>query len=165
MDTTTLILVLIAILLLFYALITNKSQAIEGIKLAGNTLWKNLALLLAGFLMAGLVQVMVPKEVISNWLGNASGFKGVLIGCAAGGLIPGSPYAVFPLAGGFYQAGAGLGAMVGFISAWALWSVSRLPTEIALINPKVALIRYMITFIIPPLAGYAAQILSKLVKI
>lgn len=165
MDTTTLILVIIALLLLIYALVTNRALAFEGVKLAGLTIWKNLALLLSGFLMAGLVQVLLPKEIITNWLGNTAGFKSVLIGCAIGGLMPGSPYAVFPLAGGIFQAGAGLGAMVGFITAWALWSVSRLPTEIALINPKVALLRYAITFVVPPLAGFVALLLGKAFKI
>jgi uncharacterized membrane protein YraQ (UPF0718 family) len=81
----------------------------------------------------------------------------------AGGLIPGSPYAVLPIVAGLYKAGAGLGAMVGFITAWSLWSVSRLPVEIALIEPKVALIRYAITFFVPPAAGLLALWLSKLV--
>jgi hypothetical protein len=57
---------------------------------------------------------------------------------------------------GLYEAGAGFGAVVGFISAWCLWSVSRLPVEIALIEPKVALVRYAITFVVPPLAGLIA---------
>ena len=81
-----------------------------------------------------------------------------------GGLIPGSPYAVFPIAGGLYQAGAGLGAMVGFISAWSLWSISRLPVEIALISPKAAFTRYAITFIFPPIAGLAAHAFSKIIR-
>jgi len=108
-----------------------------------------------------LIQVLIPKGFIENWLGNQAGFKAVLIGCLAGGLIPGSPFAVFPIAGGFYKAGAGLGAMIGFISAWALWSITRLPVEIALINPKSALIRYAITFLVPPAVGALAQVLNK----
>jgi len=164
MDATTLILVVLAIGLLIYAFIQNKAQAFEGVKLAGVTIWNNLAILLAGFLLAGLVQVMLPKETIVNWLGNEAGIKAVLIGCLAGGLIPGSPYAVLPIAGGLYKAGAGLGAMVGFITAWSLWSVSRLPIEMSLINPRLALIRYAITFIFPPIAGLLAHLLSKLIK-
>jgi len=101
------------------------------------------------------------EEMITNWLGNKAGVKAVLFGCLAGGLIPGSPYAAFPIAAGFYKAGAGLGAMVGFITAWSLWSVTRLPVEIALIDPKVALIRYGITFIVPPAAGLLAFFLEK----
>jgi uncharacterized membrane protein YraQ (UPF0718 family) len=161
MDLPTLITVILSIGLLAFAFFRDRRLAWNGIQIAGNTLLNNLLLLLAGFLLAGLVQVLLPKDLISKWLGDESGFRSVLIGCAAGGLIPGAPYAVFPIVGGLYQAGAGLGAVVGFVTAWALWSISRLPVEIALIDPKVAMIRYGITFLFPPLAGFIAQMLSK----
>jgi uncharacterized membrane protein YraQ (UPF0718 family) len=163
MDTITLVMVGLAIVLLVFAFIRGKNVAVEGIKLAGASIWNNLALILAGFLIAGLMQVLLPKELIAKWLGDKEGFKAVLIGCVAGGLIPGSPYAVLPIVAGLSKAGAGSGAMVGFITAWSLWSVSRLPVEIALIEPKVALIRYAITFFVPPAAGLLALWLSKLV--
>ena len=165
MDLTTQILVAITGILLIYLLIKDSSLAAAGIKNAGTTLWNNLVLLLVGFLLAGLIQVIIPKAMIANWLGNQAGLKAVIIGCVAGGLIPGSPYAAFPIAAGFYNAGAGLGAMVGYITAWSLWSVTRLPVEIAIIDPKLALIRYGITFIVPPLAGFAAHLLSKFVAV
>lgn len=160
MNPATLILVVITLGLLIFAILRDKSLAWDGVKIAGTTIWNNLILLLAGFLLAGLVQVLVPKEVVTDWLGDQAGIKSVLIGCVAGGLMPGSPYAVFPMVGGFYKAGAGLGALVGFITAWSLWSVSRLPVEFALIDPQIALIRYGITFIFPPLAGILAQVVS-----
>ena len=163
MDTITLVMVGLAIVMLVVAFVRGKNVAVEGIKLAGASIWNNLALMLAGFLIAGLMQVLLPKELIATWLGNKVGFKAVLVGCVAGGLIPGSPYVVFPIVAGLYKAGAGLGAMVGFVTAWSLWSVSRLPVEIALIEPKVALIRYAITFIVPPAAGLLALWLGKLV--
>ncbi len=161
MNTSAFILAGIAAGLLIYALLRGENLAIAGIKLAGATVWNNLIIIIAGFLIAGLMQVLLPKELISAWLGDAAGVKAVLIGCVTGGLIPGSPYAVFPIVAGFYKAGAGLGAMVGFVTAWSLWSVSRLPVEMALINPKVALIRYGITFIVPPVAGLLAHGLGK----
>lgn len=161
MDISTWVLVIITLGLLIFALFYNPKTAFEGIKLAGGTIWNNLILLVVGFILAGLVQVLLPKELVARLLGNQAGFKAVLIGCVAGGLIPGAPYAAFPIAAGFYQAGAGLGAIVGFITAWALWSVSRLPVEIALIDPKVALIRYGITFIFPPLAGFIGHLIGK----
>lgn len=163
MDTITLVMVGLALVLLVIAFVRGKNVAVEGIKLAGASIWNNLALMLAGFLIAGLMQVLLPKELIATWLGNKVGFKAVLFGCVAGGLIPGSPYVVFPIVAGLYKAGAGLGALVGFITAWSLWSVSRLPVEIALIEPKVAIIRYAITFIVPPVAGLFALWLSKLI--
>jgi len=150
MITYAIVYVGVALILLIIAFVRGENLALEGIKLAGLTLWNNLAILLAGFIIAGLMQVLLPKELIVKWLSNAAGVKAVLIGCLAGGIIPGSPYVVFPIVAGFYKAGAGLGAMVGFVTAWSLWSISRLPVEIALINPKIALIRYGITFLVPP---------------
>ena len=129
---------------------------------AGRTLWRNLLILLLGFVIAGLVQVLVPKELIARWLGAQAGVKGILVACGVGGLVPGAPYAVFPLVATLYQAGAGVGAVVGFVSAWSLWSVSRLPVEMALIAPKPALIRYGITFVVPPLAGLLANAVTRL---
>lgn len=160
MNPSTLILVVITLGLLIFAFLRDRSLAWDGIQIAGMTIWNNLVLLLVGFLLAGLVQVLVPKEVITQWLGDQAGIKSVLIGCVAGGLMPGSPYAVFPMVGGLYKAGAGLGAMVGFITAWSLWSVSRLPVEFALIDPQLVLVRYGITFLFPPLAGILAQVVS-----
>ncbi len=157
MDNTTLILAVVALALLVTAYLRGRELPLAGITLAGRTLWRNLPLLLLGFLAAGLIQVIIPREVISRWLGAEAGTKGVLIGCLAGGLIPGSPYTIFPLIGGIYRAGAGLGAVVGFITAWSLWSVTRLPLEIALIDPKAALTRYAVTFVVPPLAGLVTQ--------
>jgi uncharacterized membrane protein YraQ (UPF0718 family) len=162
MDTTTLVLAAIAAALLAVAFWRGRDLPLAGLLAAGRTLWRNLAILLLGFVIAGLVQVLVPKELIARWLGARAGIKGVQIACLVGGLVPGSPYAVFPVVASLYRAGAGLGAVVGFVSAWSLWSVSRLPTEMALIDPKLALIRYGITFAVPPLAGLLANALSGL---
>ena len=52
--------------------------------------------------------------------------------------------------------------LLGFVSAWSLWSVTRLPVEIALIDPKPALMRYAVTFVVPPLAGMLAQAIERL---
>jgi uncharacterized membrane protein YraQ (UPF0718 family) len=162
MDQTTLVLAIVTLILLGFAFRQGRDIPQAGLMTAGRTFWRNLPILLLGFIIAGLVQTLVPKELISRWLGAQSGVKGILIACAVGGLVPGAPYATFPLVAAFYQAGAGLGAVVGFVSAWALWSVSRLPIEMALIDPKAALIRYGITFIVPPTAGLIANALMRL---
>jgi uncharacterized membrane protein YraQ (UPF0718 family) len=133
-----------------------------GLQAAWRTLWRNLPLLLLGFVVAGLAQVLIPKEWITRWLGSQAGVRGILMGCVVGGLVPGSPYATFPLVAALYRAGASLGAVVGFVSAWALWSVSRLPVEIALVDTKPALVRYAVTFIVPPLAGLLAEVVGRL---
>ena len=160
MDTTTLVLAAAAAMLLAIAFWRGHDLPLAGLLTAGRTLWRNLPMLLLSFVIAGLAQVLIPKELITRWLGTQAGVKGVLIGCVVGGLVPGAPYAVFPLVAALYRAGAGLGSIVGFVSAWSLWSVSRLPVEMALIDPKPALVRYVITFVVPPIAGLLAEVVG-----
>jgi hypothetical protein len=52
--------------------------------------------------------------------------------------------------------------VIFFVSAWSLWSVSRLPLEMARIGSKPALVRYGITFLVPPLAGLLASAANRL---
>lgn len=160
-NTTTLVLAAIAVALLVVALSRGREVPIAGLTVAARTLWRNLAIILLSFAIAGLAQVLIPRELIASWLGAGAGIRGVLIGCVVGGLVPGAPYAVFPIVAGLYKAGAGLGTVVGFVTAWSLWSVSRLPVEMALIEPRAALVRYAITFFMPPLAGVAAHLLNR----
>ena len=120
-------------------------------------LWRELPLLSAAFLTAGFLQGLIKKETINRWLGTESGIKGILLACLGGGLIPGGPYAYYPIANALMKSGAGLGVLIAFVSAKNLWSVSRIPLEIAILGPSITIRRYLLTFLIPPLLGYITQ--------
>jgi uncharacterized membrane protein YraQ (UPF0718 family) len=114
-------------------------------------------LLIAAFLTAGLLQALIKKEFITRWLGREAGWKGILLACLGGGLIPGGPYAYYPIAGALLSSGASLGVLVAFVSAKNLWSVSRLPLEFGILGATITLRRYLITFLIPPLLGILVE--------
>jgi len=156
MNATTLIMVALAIVLIAVAYFRGGLHW-KGLERGGRMLADNALLLLASFLVAGLAQVLIPRDIIQQWIGAESGLRGILLGSIAGGLTPGGPYAVFPIVGSLYRAGASLGAVVSFVSAWSLWSVTRLPMEVALIGPRVAIVRFVATLVVPPLAGLFAQ--------
>jgi len=164
MDLTTWILVAVAALLLAIAFWRGRDLPWAGLRAAGRTLWRSLPMLLLGMVIAGLAQVLIPRELITQWLGKEAGVKSVLVGCVVGGLVPGGAYATFPLVAVLYRAGASVGAVVGFVTAWALWSVSRLPVEMALIDSKPALVRYAVTFALPPLAGLLANAAERVLE-
>jgi len=157
MDAATIIMVVLAVVLTVVAYFRGGVH-LTGLRLGARTIWDNLPILLASFAVAGLARVLIPKELISQWLGAQAGFKGILLGCVAGGIVPGSPYSVFPIIASFYEAGAGIGTIVGFITAWSLWSVSRLPLEVSLIGPRVTLAHVLSTLVFPPIAGLIAQL-------
>ena len=104
-----------------------------------------------------MIQLLVPLEVVSKWVGAESGFRGVLIGTAVGGLMPGGPYVSLPVAAGLLRAGASIGTMVALITAWSLVAVGRLPLEIGIMGWKFSLIRLACVFFFPPIAGLIAN--------
>lgn len=159
-DRTTLFLTGVALALAAVAWRQGGAEkTLDGLASGGRTLLSVTPLLIAAFLLAGLVQVLISREVIERWLGSSSGWRGILLACLAGALIPGGPYVYYPLAGALLHSGAGLGALMAFVIAKNLWSVTRLPFEFALLGPHLTLMRYGLTLVIPPLLGMLAEAL------
>jgi uncharacterized membrane protein YraQ (UPF0718 family) len=133
--------------------------ALTGLIAGGKTLLGVIPLLLAAFAITGFLQVLVPQEQIERLLGSAAGWRGILLACLAGGLIPGGPYAYYPIAAALLHSGAGLGAIVAFVTAKNMWSLSRLPMEFALLGPRLTISRYLITLLVPPIMGLLTETL------
>jgi len=153
----TIIMGVIAIALLVIVYQRGDGEYILGLKSAGNLLLQIVPILIFAFIIAGMIQVLVPTEMISRWVGTESGFRGILIGTVVGGLTPGGPYVTMPIAAGLLRAGAGIGTMVAFITAWSVLAFSRLPIEIGLLGWKFTLIRLACTFFFPVIAGLIAD--------
>jgi uncharacterized membrane protein YraQ (UPF0718 family) len=159
-DRTTAFLILVALILAAVAWIRGGSAlALRGVKLGGETLLSVTPILIAAFLVAGLTQILISKEMVERWLSASSGWRGILIACFAGALIPGGPYVYYPIAGSLLSSGAGLGALIAFITAKNLWSVSRLPYEFALLGSDLTITRYLFTLMVPPLLGFLVEAL------
>ena len=155
----TIIMGIIAIVLLFIGYQKGGGEHILGLKTAGNLLIQIVPLLICAFIIAGMVQVLVPQGLISRWVGVESGFRGILIGTAIGGITPGGPYISMPIAAGLLRTGAGIGTMVAFITAWSLLAIHRLPLEIGIMGWQFTLIRLACVFFFPPIAGLLANTL------
>ena len=134
----TIVMGVLALVLLYLGYERGEGQHVSGVKLAMTTMAQILPLLVCALVVAGM--------------------RGILIGTIAGGLTPGGPYVSLPIAAGLMRAGAGVGTMVAFLTAWSLWGVSRLPMEVGILGWKLALIRLGATFFFPPIAGLIAHI-------
>lgn len=157
MLVPTIIMGALAIALLLIGYYRGQGQHIVGVKSALNMTVEILPLLVFAFVVAGMVQVLLPRELISKWVGAESGMRGILIGTIAGGFSPGGPYVSLPIVAGLLRTGAGIGTMVAFLTGWSLWAVSRLPMEIGILGWKFTGIRMACTFFFPPIAGLIAQ--------
>jgi uncharacterized membrane protein YraQ (UPF0718 family) len=148
-----------AVILIAIGIQRNQSEHIVGLKSAWTMTCQVLPLLLFAFIVAGMIQALLPGELLTKWVGNESGMRGILIGTIAGGLTPGGPYVSLPVVAGFFRAGASIGTMVAFLTAWSLWAVARLPMEIGILGWKFTVIRIASTFFFPPIAGLIAQLI------
>ena len=146
---------LLAVVLVFISY--QKGVHIQGLKASGNMLIQIVPLLVLAFIVAGMIQALIPQEIISKWVGTESGFRGILIGSVIGGLMPGGPYVSLPIAAGLLRMGASIGTMVALITGWSLIAVGRLPLEIGIMGWKFALIRLACVFFFPPIAGLIAN--------
>ena len=143
----------------------GQGEHIGGLKTAVSMTAGILPLLVFAFIVAGMVQVLLPRELLSRWVGTESGVRGILIGTVAGAFAPGGPYVSLPVAAGLLRAGAGVGTMVAFLTGWSLWAVARLPMEIGIMGWRFTLIRLASSFFFPPVAGLIAQAVSRAVKL
>jgi uncharacterized membrane protein YraQ (UPF0718 family) len=157
MVIPTVILGVLAVVLLYVGYVRGQGQHITGLKLSMNMTIQILPLLVFAFIVAGMVQVLVPQELLSRWIGAESGLRGILIGTMAGGMAPGGPYVSLPVAAGLFKADASIGTMVAFLTGWSLWAVSRLPLEVGIMGWRFTAIRLVCTFFFPPIAGLMAQ--------
>ncbi len=151
----TIVMGVLAVILVFLSY--QKGVHIQGLKASGNMLLQIIPLLVFAFLIAGMVQFLIPREIISRWVGAESGFRGLLIGTAMGSIAPGGPFVSMPIAAGLLRMGANIGTMVAFLTAWSLLAFSRMPMELGIMGWKFTLIRMACTFFFPPIAGLIAN--------
>lgn len=115
-------------------------------------------LIVAGLALAGLVEVLVPKEIVTRWLGRSSGFRGLLLATVAGAMTPGGPFSSFPIVLALQRAGADIGTMVAFITAWSVIGINRmLIWEIPFFETNFLLVRFFVSIPLPFIAGLIAR--------
>ncbi len=162
MTAPTIIMGVIALVLFIVAYSRGGGQHTDGLKIAVRTTIEILPLIFFAFIVAGLVQTLLPKDLLSRWVGEESGLRGIIVGTLAGGITPGGPYVSLPIVATLLKAGANNGTMVAFLTSWSLWAVARLPMEVGILGWKFTVIRLASTFFFPPFAGLIANALSKI---
>ena len=115
-------------------------------------------MLIAGLMLGSLIQQLVSKERVARSLGESSGMKGLLIASTAGIVVPGGPFTSFPLVHALWIAGADIGVLVAFVTAWGLISINRfIVWELPLMGLDFALLRFLVCLPMPILSGLLAR--------
>jgi uncharacterized membrane protein YraQ (UPF0718 family) len=107
----------------------------------------------------GFVDVLSPTQLIQDIIGPGSGFQGLVFAEVIGMLLPGGPYAVFPIIAILYNEGAGLAPAITIIASWSTQALISIPFEIPFMGWRFSAIRWGLGLMVPILAGTAALLI------
>ena len=158
MTTAIIVLWLIALGLAFAAWRRQDGSLKNGVTKGWQTLKRNTAILVLAFIIVGFVDVLSPQDLIETYLGPESGWQGLLLAEAIGMLLPGGPYAVFPIIGVIYAAGAGLGPVVTLVTSYSLLAFLTITFELPFMGWRFTAVRWGIGLFVPLLAGAIAML-------
>ena len=127
--------------------------------------WNVLAMmapwLLVGFLLAGVVSVLLPRKWVVGVMGRARGWRGVLNAVLIGVPLPVCSCGVLPLTAGLRKAGAGKGAVAGFLISTPQTGVDSILATYALMGPVFAVARPLAAFATGLVGGVTVDVLTR----
>lgn len=126
MDTSTLVTLAAAVITLIIVYWKSPEAAGKGLGATGALILEIIPRMIAAFTLAGLIQAVVPREVIVRWMGQGSGTRGLLIGMTLGSVTPGGPMTHFPIIASLSKVGVGVGPLVPYLTAWSLFGLQRI---------------------------------------
>ncbi len=164
-DATLYILLGLVVVALVVAFLRDAALPLRGLEASGRlvrSVWVELAL---GFVLAGLIEVLIPQAVLTRWLGGERLGQGILVGWAAGLVLPGGPYLFFPVVANLFRNGAEAGPLIALLTAKTLVSPIRMLTyEAPLLGWPLTLARFIPAVLLPPVLGLLGQWLFNLFK-
>lgn len=134
---------------------------LEGLKGGYSTLANVWPLLLLALGIAGFINVLIPKSLVSDFLGPSSGPKGYLVAWGIGAVLPGAPFSILPVAASLLKSGSGVGPIMTMVLSASIGiAATRVPYEIAFVSWEFSLLRILSCFIFPILGGVTAHFVS-----
>lgn len=155
----------LAILIFFINIIfiiLYKEAGINSINLTTTNFLEMLKVVPPIFLLLGLMDTWVDKEIMMKYMGKEAGYKGGILAFLLGSLAAGPLYASFPIAGMLLKKGTSLFNVFIFLGAWSTTKIPLLLFEASSMGIEFTIIRFMINLVgIILIAKLTAKFLSK----
>ena len=154
---------LIFLVLVVYSILlfTSPDKAIQSWKNGTYYLIEMLQVLPVIFLLTVVIEVLVPKEMITKGFGEKSGIKGNLFSLLLGSISAGPIYAAFPISKLMLKKGASITNIVIILSSWAVIKIPMLANEVKFLGIKFMGIRWVLTVISIFTMGYFMALFVK----
>jgi uncharacterized membrane protein YraQ (UPF0718 family) len=154
-DLSTAVLLAAALVLAVVAYLKDPGLPWVGARTGFSMLAFILPRLVPALILAGLMQVLVPPELVSRYFGRAGGMRAVLLASAAGILTPGGPMVSVPFMVALANSGAALPSLVAYMTSWSLFGMQRIIAwEAPLMGWHFVAVRVVPSLAFPVLAGW-----------
>jgi len=156
---STLVLAVVAVVLGVLAYLRDPGLPLLGVKNSASMLWFIVPRLVPAILIAGLLQVLVPQEVVSRHFGRESGLRALVIASLAGVLTPGGPMVTVPLMVALANSGASMAPLVAYMTSWSLFGMQRIIAwEAPLMGWRFVAVRVVPSLAFPVVAGWLVKV-------
>ncbi len=129
-------------------------------KSSGNQFATMLPILFSVVLLMGLVNALVPGELLASLFSGSALFD-TLWGACLGSILAGNPVNSYVIGGELLKQGVSLFAVTALIITWVTVGLVQLPAEMAALGRRFALVRNAVCFILAvPIALMTVVILN-----
>ena len=158
-DLSTLVLVVAAIVLAVVAYLKDPGLPWIGARNGLSMVVFILPRLIPAMLIAGLLQVVVPQEVVSRYFGRQGGLRAIVVASLAGIVTPGGPMVSVPFMVALAHSGAALPSLVAYMTSWSLFGMQRIISwEVPLMGWHFVGVRILASLAFPILAGWLVAV-------
>ncbi len=159
LDPSTLVLVGLALVFAAVAYVKDPGLPLVGAKNGFSMLKFILPRMIPALILAGLMQVLVPQEVVSRYFGREGGIRSILVATVAGVLTPGGPMVSVPFMVALAHSGAALPPLVAYMTSWSLFGMQRIIAwEAPLMGWRFVIVRVVPSLAFPVLAGWLVAV-------
>ena len=120
------------------------SVGLRSFKITWSNTLEMLSVLPPIFILLGLLDVWVEREIMVKLMGEKSGFKGAALAFFLGSAAAGPLYVAFPLAGVLLKKGSKFSNVLIFIGAWSTTKIPMLLFEATAMGWRFMVLRFLI---------------------
>lgn len=142
-----------AIVTYLWLWLTDPATATESAASGLETFVNMFTLILASLLIASALETVLPRNALAGWIGDAAGARGVVLAGLIGGMLPGGPYATYPIIRGVADRGGSYPAMLTMLIGYGLIGLGRVPFGLAFFGVWIVAARVTIAVGVTILVG------------
>ncbi|MCO8243591.1 MULTISPECIES: hypothetical protein [unclassified Haladaptatus] len=150
------IVILGTIVLYVYLSVRRPDAARESFESGARMLVGLATLVLAALLLASAIETLVPASAINGLVGGSAGTTGVLLAGVLGGVLPGGPYAVYPIISGVADNGARTASVLAMLVGYGAIGLGRVSYGLVFFETRIVAARVAVGVVVTVLVGLVA---------